>query len=71
MIMAELGKALDEEVTLNIVVADSSTADLGPSGDFTYGHRVYELDADTGEQSAPADLTDFPLRHARLRYPQA
>ena len=61
VVMAELGKPLDEDVTLNIVVADTSTADFGEDGDFTYGHKVYELDADTGEQSAPANLTDCPV----------
>ncbi|MCY4039287.1 MAG: hypothetical protein OXF09_07500, partial [Hyphomicrobiales bacterium] len=48
---ADLGKPLDEEVTLHVMIAETSTAVLGT--DFTYGHRVYELDEATGEQSAP------------------
>ena len=48
---ADIGKPLDEDVMLHIMIAETSTAVLGT--DFTYGHRVYELDAETGEQSAP------------------
>ena len=54
-VMAELGKPLDEDVMLNIVVAESSTAELGPTADFTYRHGVYILDPETGEQSAPTE----------------
>ena len=56
-VMAELGKPLDEDVMLNIVVAESSTADFGMGEDFLFGHKVYELDEDTDEQSAPASAT--------------
>ena len=56
---AELGKALEEDVTLHVLVAETSTATLGT--DFTYGYRVYDLNEETGEQSAPAgDATDCP-----------
>ena len=49
---ADLGKPLDEDIMLHVMVVDeTSTATLGT--DFTYGHRVYELDGATGEQSAP------------------
>ena len=59
VVMADLGKALEEDVTLHIMVAETSTATLGT--DFTYGHKVYELDTATGEQSAPAgDATPCP-----------
>ena len=59
VVMADLGKALEEDVTLHIMVAETSTATLGT--DFTYGHKVYELDEATGEQSAPAgDATPCP-----------
>ncbi|MCY4052610.1 MAG: inverse autotransporter beta domain-containing protein [Hyphomicrobiales bacterium] len=59
VVMADLGKPLEEDVTLNIMVAETSTATLGT--DFTYGHKVYELDEATGEQSAPAgDATPCP-----------
>ena len=54
-VMAELGKPLDEDVTLSIMVAETSTAEFGEDKDFTYGYKVYELDAATGEQSAPAN----------------
>ena len=58
-IMADLGKPLEEDVTLNIMVAETSTAEFGADKDFTYGYKVYELDAATGEQSAPAgDATE-------------
>ena len=58
-IMADLGKPLEEDVTLNITVAETSTAEFGADKDFTYGYKVYELDAATGEQSAPAgDATE-------------
>ena len=50
-IEADIGKPLGEEVVLNIMIAETSTAVLGT--DFTYGHRVYELNEATGEQSAP------------------
>ena len=56
---AELGKALEEDVTLHVLVAETSTATLGT--DFTYGYRVYNLNEETGEQSAPGgDATDCP-----------
>ena len=55
VIMAELGKPLAEDVMLNIVIAESSTADIGMGEDFIHGHKVYELDVDTGEQSAPTE----------------
>ncbi len=50
-IPADIGKPLDEDVMLHIMVAETSTATLGT--DFTYAHRVYELNETTGEQSAP------------------
>ena len=55
-VMVDLGKPLAEDVTLNIMVAETSTAVLGT--DFSYGRRVYVLDAATGGQSAPADATE-------------
>ncbi|MCY4033623.1 MAG: hypothetical protein OXF19_06285, partial [Hyphomicrobiales bacterium] len=57
---AELGKPLGEDIVLNITVVDeTSTATLGT--DFTYAHRVYELNEATGEQSAPeGDATACP-----------
>ena len=59
VIEAELGKPLDEDVLLHVMVAETSTAILG--ADFTYAHRVYELDGATGEQSAPeGDAIDCP-----------
>ena len=53
-IEADLGKPLDEDIVLHIMVAETSTATLGEDEDFTYGHKVYELDEATGEQSAPS-----------------
>ena len=59
VIMADLGKPLDEDVMLHVMVAETSTAILGT--DFTYGYKVYELDETTGEQSAPeGDATPCP-----------
>ena len=60
---AELGKALEEDVTLHVMVAETSTATLGV--DFTYGYKVYDLNEETGEQSAPAgDATGCPDNQA-------
>ena len=50
-IPADIGKPLDEDVMLHIMIAETSTAVLGT--DFTYAHRVYELNEATGAQSAP------------------
>ncbi|MCY4048090.1 MAG: inverse autotransporter beta domain-containing protein [Hyphomicrobiales bacterium] len=52
-IMADLGRPLEEDVTLNITVEETSTAEFGADRDFTYGYKVYERDAVTGGQSAP------------------
>ena len=56
-IEAELGKPLDEDVLLHIMVMETSTAVLGE--DFTYGHKVYEMNEETGEQSAPEEEAVF------------
>ncbi len=53
VIEAELGEPLNEDITLHIIIAETSTADIGRDGDFIYGHRVYDLDESTGAQSAP------------------
>ena len=53
VLMAELSEALEQGVRLNIVVEEATTAELGADKDYTYGYRVYELNADTGEQLAP------------------
>ena len=50
--------ALPMPVTYELAIDDTSTAELGV--DFIYGHRVYELDEETGEQSAPEERTDCP-----------
>ncbi len=50
--------ALPMPVTYELAIDDTSTAELGV--DFRYGHRVYELDEETGEQSAPEETTNCP-----------
>ena len=51
VIAGELEAALPTDVMFQLVVEDS-TAEAGV--DYNYGHKVYELDAATGEQTAPA-----------------
>ena len=51
-IEAEIGQVLEEDVTLHIMIGNASTATLGT--DFSYGHKVYALNGQTGGQSAPA-----------------
>ena len=48
-------EALSVEAALQIVVEDS-TATAGE--DYNYGYKVYQLNAETGEQSAPDDAVD-------------
>ena len=64
---AELAR-LAVPVMLELVIdEDDSTANLG--ADFSYGHKVYELDADTGQQSAPAAATDCPDATCEMMIP--
>ena len=52
-------ESLSQPVMLNLVIdEDATSADLG--SDFNYGHKVYTLDAGTGQQSAPDTTADCP-----------
>ncbi|MCY4053298.1 MAG: inverse autotransporter beta domain-containing protein, partial [Hyphomicrobiales bacterium] len=60
-------EALSLPVPLNLMVDNASSADLGD--DFRYGHKVYELDAATGQQSAPASATNCPAATCEMLIP--
>ena len=61
-------EALSVPVMLELVIdEEASSADLGD--DFRYGHKVYELDAATGEQSAPSDATNCPAARCEMMIP--
>ena len=52
-------ESLSEPVALNLVIdEDATSADLGD--DFSYGHKVYTLDASTGRQSALGAAINCP-----------
>ncbi|MCY4049261.1 MAG: inverse autotransporter beta domain-containing protein, partial [Hyphomicrobiales bacterium] len=61
-------EALSVPVMLELVIdEEASSADLGD--DFRYGHKVYELDAATGQQSAPSDATICPASRCEMMIP--
>ncbi|MCY4049792.1 MAG: inverse autotransporter beta domain-containing protein, partial [Hyphomicrobiales bacterium] len=65
-IAGELAR-LPVPVMLQLAIDDASTADLG--GDFTYGHKVYEWDADTRQQRAPDTATECPAAMCAMVIP--
>ena len=69
VVTLELSDALNEDVALHLIIDESSTATLGSDADFSFGYKVYELNADTGEQSAPDDATDCPEEMCEMAIP--
>ena len=60
--------ALPEAIMLELAIDEEvSSAVLGE--DFSYGHAVYELNAETGEQSAPDTVTDCPMATCQMMIP--
>ncbi len=60
--------ALPEAIMLELAIdEEDSSAVLGE--DFSYGHAVYELNAETGEQSAPDTVTDCPMATCQMMIP--
>ena len=69
VVTLELSDALDKDVVLHLAVHEASTATLGSDADFSFGYKVYELNADAGEQSAPSDVTDCPNEMCEIAIP--
>ena len=65
-----LSDPLEEDVELHLITHEASTATLGPDGDFSLGYTVFEVDAETGEESRPAgDPTDCPISPCEVAIP--